>query len=337
MTESTDISDAVAIQPGPDWTYGDGEKWVDATLQVVVADARLTRSERLNELFHKGTRAQWDVENDIDWSHQLQEENPLLMPDATIPIASTAVWAKLSEKEKIKLRREIQSWHISQILHGERASLLCASKLMLSATSQAVKECAAVQAMDEARHIHAYEKLLARLGPGYPVSPSLDRLLINILQAADPDITALGMQILVEGLALAFFKSLQLYSRDPLVRNLLQLVVRDEARHFAGGQLALAERHAQLSRSEIAYREEFVSDAFLLLQDYLFADEIWEPSGLPRQECVNLARTSPVTASMHRTLFRSLVPAVRAIGLLGGKTTATFERMGILGYAMLPV
>jgi hypothetical protein len=291
----------------------------------------------MSDLYHRATHAQWDAEADIAWDHALNPDNPLAMPDATIPIAADPIWGRMDDRQKAELRRNLQGWHISQILHGERASLLCAGKLVLSAEDPAVKAAATMQAVDEVRHIDVYTRLVDKIGTPYPVSPSLDRLICDVLSDSDSDLAALGMQILIEGLALAFFKSLQMYSNDPLVKQLQSLVVRDEARHFAAGQLYLAHRHRALDEAELARREEFVCDAFALLDKYLYADEIWEPAGLSQRECAGLSRSSEQSAIMHRVLFRQLVPAVRAIGLLRDKTRAAFEGMGILDYANFPV
>lgn len=331
LDHSTGIGSAQA-----GWQIDGDRQWLTTELDVVINDAEISATAQLHEIYVKATRAQWDSERDLDWSHELAEDNPMAMPDASIPIANTDMWSRLTNREKATLRRELHGWHISQILHGERASQLCASKLMLSVSDPAVKNCAAVQALDEARHIDVYSRLLAKIGPHYPMSPSLSRLLFDVLENSDPDITALGMQILIEGLALSFFKSLQLYSQDKLVRSLLALVVRDEARHFACGQIALARRHREIDSRELARREDFVVQAFALLEDYLFADEIWEPAGLPRRECVGVARTSQTSITMRRVLFRQLVPAVRTIGLLGDKTKRTFEQMGVMDYAAFP-
>jgi hypothetical protein len=320
------------------WQDGpNGGRWVSSTMRVLVPGAQSESIGSMEDLYRKATRAQWDAEADLDWTHQLDERNPLKMPDGTHPLSMSDVWQKMDEEGRTTLRRHMQAWHISQILHGERASFLCASKVMLSATDPAVKACASMQAVDEQRHIEVYSRLLDKLGVRYEVAPNLDRLLYEILETSDPDITALGMQIMIEGLALAFFKSLQSYSQDPLVKKLLELVVRDEARHFAGGQLSLAHNHAELDSAELKRREEFVVHACLLLHEYLFADEIWEHLGLPKAECAALVRSSAVTAGMHRMLFRHLVPAVRGIGLLGPEAQRAFASIGVLDYAAFPV
>jgi hypothetical protein len=215
--------------------------------------------------------------------------------------------------------------------------MLCAGKVMLSASDAVLKGCAAVQAVDEARHVEVYQRLLAKVGPAYPVAPSLKILLDNVLSDSDEGITALGMQILIEGLALAFFKSLQRYSEDPLARSLLDLVMRDEARHFAVGQITLQKQHLQLTAAELARREEFAVDACGLLHDYLFADEIWAPLGLPARECAEYSRHSKVNMAMHRMLFRQLTPAIRDLGLLGPRMQRRLGEMGVLDYAAFPI
>ncbi len=327
----------VPLAAAADWqSDSDNARWVRTSLRIAIPGATAPQIESLGDLYIKAVHNQWDANSDLDWGHALNPENPLQMPDATLPIAMTPMWTALGDNAKADVRRHMQGWHISQILHGERASMLCAGKLLLSADDPSVKACAAIQAVDEVRHVEVYAKLLDKVGVGYPVSPSLDRLLFNVLEDPDPNITALGMQILIEGLALAFFKSLQLYSRDPLVKTLLSLVTRDEARHFACGRIALAKHHRELNAAELREREEFVVQAFFLLNDYLFADELWEPLGLPVKECAELARTSPVSAVMHRTLFRQLVPTVRTIGLLGSEARRAFTSLGVIEYSEFP-
>jgi hypothetical protein len=292
-------------------------------------------SETLGGVYEKATLNQWHID-DIDWSQELDPANPLGMHDATIPLAGTPIWDRMNDEDKSTVRQHLQAWHLSQILHSERAGLLCASKMAMSSEDPAEKMCAAMQAGDEARHIQVYSRLLSKVGPEVDISPSVDRLLYSVLQDNEPGITSLGVQILIEGLALAFFKSLSAYSSNSLVRKVLELVLRDEARHFAAGQLGLAAIHKHLSGAELARREEYVAEACVLLDTYLFADELWEPLGLKKQECMELTRSSPVNRSMHRALFRSIVPAVRGIGLLGPRTTKAFEQLGVLDYAAFP-
>jgi hypothetical protein len=311
-----------------------GARQLDARMSAVLLGPS-DGSENLQSLYHKGTRNQWSID-DVDWSTEFDPANPLQLHDLTIPLAHTPIWASMDEKDRSAVRQHLQAWHVSQILHGERASMLCASKIMLASEDRAEKSCAALQAADEARHIEVYTRMLAKIGPEVSISPSLDRLLYDIIEDNEPGIVSLGLQIMVEGLALAFFRNLAAYSQNPLVRKVVELVIRDEARHFAAGQMSLRKLHQQLTEAELRRREDYVVEACSLLNDYLFADELWGPLGLPKQQCMELTRSSRVNRSMHRALFRSIVPAVRSIGLLGTRAQRTFEQMDVLNYASFP-
>jgi len=292
----------------------------------------------LGKIYTNAKTQQWDAAADLDWTHQLDPDNPLRMPDGTVVIYGTDMWRAMAEAQRADVRKHIQSWQLSQILHSEHASLMCAAKIAQAEPNLAVKYCVALQVADEARHIEAYSRLLREKLPyTYPISASLDRLLTQIIGAPEYDLAALGMQILVEGMALAFFRGIQAYSGDAFIKKLQGLVLRDEARHFAIGRIVLGEIYRQLSAPELARREQFLAEACHLLYEHLCADEIWEPIGLPRKQCAELVRGSAVTANLQRTLFRQIVPAVRDIGLLGPHVRKFFESIDVLDYAEFPV
>ncbi len=335
MQIESEVQERPPVRIGPaDWSEAAGARQVHARITISMPP-REDGIASLADLYDKATHSQWRAD-DLDWSPEFDPDNPLDMHDGTIPLSATPLWGRLGEADKALLRRRLQAWHLSQILHGERASMLCASKIMLSSDDPAEKRCAAVQASDEARHVDVYSRLLGKVGPEVDISPSLNRLLFSVLHDNDPGITSLGMQIMIEGIALAFFKNLQAYSNNPLAREVIGLVIRDEARHFAAGQMGLARIHSQLTGAELRLRESYVIEACSLLDDYLFADELWEPLGMKKSECVELTRASPVSRSMHRSLFRNVVPAIRSIGLLGDYTRSALDRMGVLGYAAFP-
>jgi hypothetical protein len=293
---------------------------------------------KLFEIYEKAKAQQWDASRDIEWQDAADATNPLGMPDGTIAIFGSDLWKGMSERERGELRRQVQCWNLSQILHGEQAALLCAAKLMQSESDIGAKLCAAAQAIDEARHVEVYSRLLAsHFDAPYPVSASLRSLLEDVLVDARPDITNLGMQILVEGIALAFFHNIRGYTSSPFIRTLFGYVLRDEARHFAAGRTSLTSLYAGFSDAERREREEFVCDASILLHDHLCADDIWEPIGFSRRQCVDIVRQSVVARSLRRSLFRRLVPSIREMGLLGSRAVAVFKELNVLDYAEFPV
>lgn len=307
------------------------------TVDACIGEDDGWREHELAALYRKAKRAQWDVERDVDWQVDLDPSNPLGMPDATLLIHGSPIWTGLDAAGRVEVRRHAQGWLLSQILHGEQAALLCAGRLACADDSLAARLCAAVQVMDEARHIEAYGRLIDdKVGVRYPLGRALRSLIEDTVTAGPLDITALGMQILIEGIALSIFQNIAVYSRDPFVRGLLGRIQRDEARHFAAGCIGLRRALSELGAPERREREQFVAEGASLLHEHLCADDIWEPLGFSRRECARLVRASPVSRMVRRSIFRRLVPTVRDLGLLTGEVRRAFEQLDVLGYADLP-
>lgn len=294
--------------------------------------------EILERIYRKGQIQQWVPEQELSWQHQLNDDNPLAMPDGNLPIAGTEIWDRLPGPERTEVRKQFQSWQISQIYHGEQASLLCAAKIALTAPDQETKKCLALQVADEARHSDIFSKLIETKMPyRFAMSPVLKSIFESALCAPDYDYASIGMQILVEGMALGFFKAIQAHSSDEFIRKLHTLVLRDEARHFAVGRVSLAEFYRDASTHEKAMREEYIVECCHGLSEHLCADEVWEAIGFSRQECAKYVRKSRLTAEMRRSLFRRIVPSVASIGLLGPETTRYFTSIDMIDYAHYPI
>lgn len=307
---------------------------INVTAEYRFADfEQVSENPTLKEIYRKAKSQQWDADMDIDWSHTLDDENPLQMPDETIAIFETDLWRKMSRANRAEMRNHLHGWNISQILHGEQGALFCSTRITQSEENLEVKYCNAIQVADEARHMEVYNRLLSQMKVRYPVSSSLDTLLRQI--AGDPrhDFTSLGMQIIIEGLALSFFKNVHAYSKDELVRSIQGLVLRDEARHFATGQVALGNFYGALTTSELQEREEFVVEACHSLTEHLIGAELWKPLGLTEKTCRDLVQATRIHQSMTRSMFRQLVPAINKIGLLKSKARRFFDKLGVFEYA----
>ena len=141
------------------------------------------------------------------------------------------------------------AWTLSQFMHGEQGALLCTAKIVDSVPWMDAKYYAATQVMDEARHVEVYAKYLReKLEWEFPVNVHLRELLDDVLSDPRWDFTYLGMQIMVEGLALAAFGFQYQFSPDPLLKQITRYVMSDEARHVAFGVLSLQEAYQQLER-----------------------------------------------------------------------------------------
>src|SRR5213082_1066842 len=289
---------------------------------------------RLLALYDKGKKQQWDAATRIDWSQDLDPENPQEIDDRLIPIFGSALWDKMTDKEKVHLRHHQQAQTLSQFMHGEQGALMAAARIVQTVPDLDAKFYAATQVMDEARHVEAYARLLnEKLGIAYPITPGLKALLETVLTDRRWDMTYLGMQILIEGLALAAFQRIRDYAKNRLAASVNAYVMQDEARHVAFGRLALRDFYPQLSDGERAEREEFVVEACYHMRDRFLSEEVWETLGLPVEECVAYVERSEMMRQFRSTLFSRIVPTIKDIGLWGPKIRRAYANMGIMGFA----
>jgi len=302
-----------------DWDYGD------------------TRRE-LTSLYEKGKALQWNASVRIDWSQELDPENPQQMPDEAVTIFGSPIWQRLGRRERAELRRHLQAWQLSQFLHGEQGALVCASKIVQQVPDVDAKYYAATQVMDEARHVEAYSRLLhEKFDLVYEIAPTLRALLADVLSDSRWDMTYLGMQVLIEGLALAAFASIRDQAKNPLAAAVNAYVMQDEARHVAFGRLVLRDYYPQLTQKERDEREEFAVAACYFMRDRFLAQQVWERLGLPVDECLRYVSQSQHMTEFRSRLFSRIVPTMKDIGLWGPKIRAAYADMGILGYADVDV
>jgi len=302
----------------------------ETTLRWEYEDGR----EKLLSLYAKGKRLQWDAAERIDWSQDLDPENPQGLPDEIIPIFGSEVWERLTATERVRLRHHFQAWQLSQFLHGEQGALVCTAKIVQQVPSMDAKFYAATQVIDEARHVEAYSRLLhEKFELVYPINPHLQQLLGDTLADSRWDFTYLGMQVLVEGVALAAFGLIRDQAQNPLAQSVTAYVMQDEARHVAFGRLALRDFYPQLSEKERDQREEFVVEGCYLLRDRFLGDEVWETLGLPVDLCKGYVDRSELMKTYRSSLFMRIVPTIKDIGLWGPRIQKAYAQMGILGFA----
>src|SRR5262245_45398341 len=206
---------------------------------------------QLVKLYEKGKTSQWNATTDIDWTPEVEfgaewEADPELAAAAQMfgnmmfDADPDSPFAKLNEDERRNVAWEFQAWMVSQFMHGEQGALVATARLVETVPQLDAKYYAANQVADEARHVEAYARYLnTKLGHAYEISGPLESLLTDIMGEQRWDITYLGMQILVEGLALAAFGMGNAIFRDDIIKQITDYVMRDEARHVAFGVLSL--------------------------------------------------------------------------------------------------
>jgi hypothetical protein len=292
------------------------------------------RSDELLRLYSKGKQEQWDAEARIDWSLPVDPEDPMQMDDQVVPLYGTGIWNKLSEKRRAELRYHSQVFNLSQFLHGEQGALVCAARIVQDVPRIESKFYAATQVMDEARHVEAYRRLLGeKFRFAYPISRPLKMLLEQALSDPRWDFTYLGMQVLIEGLALVAFQRIRDYSKNALCQAVNAYVMQDEARHVAFGRLALRDYYPELSEAERREREEFVIEGSFLLRDRFNSPEIWERLGIDAKEALRTLDSSEGQIRFRKRLFSRIVPTVRDIGLWSEKVQKAYTELGGIQYA----
>ena len=292
----------------------------------------------LTKLYEKAKTSQWNAETDIDWSigGQIDLARDPSNPLNTLGYTDEGVFGRLSDEQRATMGHAGMAWTLSQYMHGEQGALVCTAKIVESVPWIDAKYYAATQVMDEARHVEVYSRYLReKLEWEFPINVHLRDLLDAVVSDPRWDFTYLGMQIMVEGLALAAFGFQYQLSPDPLLKQITRYVMADEARHVAFGVLSLKEAYTQLSAAEIRERQEFCYDAALRMRDRFLSQEVWEAMDLPVKECSEIMLHNGMQIEFRKVLFSKIVPNLKKLGLLDagdGWLRARFADLDVLQF-----
>ncbi len=305
---------------------------IEATLDVTYNWGYEETRKDLRDLYRKAKRSQWDGEIRLDWSIDVDLDKQYI-PDFMHPLYGSEIFNKMDETMKRRLKHELPAWTQSQFLHGEQGALLAASQLVNSVPDMDSKYYAATQVMDEARHVEVFDRYLhEKIDNTYAINPHLKSLLDLILTDSRWDMKLLGMQIMVEGLALAAFGVTRNTIQEPLLQALTTYVIQDEARHVAYGVLSLRDCYSNMNEAGVREREDFVYEAAVLMRDRFLFQQVWEKLGLPIEECCQITMNNEGQRQFRQLLFSKIVPAVKRIGLLSDRQRERFAKLGILEY-----
>jgi hypothetical protein len=303
----------------------------------------------LAKLYERAKTSQWNGSTDLDWSIDVDVEAVAVEMQAAIahlrerlvelPNSPLKSWG---QPEWTKMAIEAFNWRMSQFLHGEQGALICTAKIVETVPWVDAKYYASTQVVDEARHVEVFSRYLdTKLDGHYPVNPALQLLIDDIIRDDRWDMTYMGMQIMIEGLALAAFGFMHMATEEPLLKKLLRYVMSDEARHVAFGVLSLKEYYEGLSNDEIRERQEFAFEAALRMRDRLMMHAVWETCGIDPETITRMLFEirKPGVNPFQAALFSKIVPNCKKLGLLDagdGWLRDRFTEIGVIEYEDAP-
>ncbi len=308
---------------------------------VFTWDYEMSR-EPLRKLYEKAKTSQWNA-NDLPWETEVDQEAVVAANQAANSYLhqegmdmSGTPFAKWGDKEWLEFGVESQNWTLSQFMHGEQGALLCTAQIVETVPWIDAKYYASTQVVDEARHVEVFARYLdTKLSGHYPINAHLKALLDDIITDSRWDMTYLGMQIMVEGLALASFGFIHQMTTEPLLKKLLRYVMSDEARHVAFGVLSLQEYYQELDGKEIRERQEFAYEAAVRMRDRFLQQEVWDRMGVNVKDAVQFVLRAPDRPVFQSMLFSKIVPNCKKLGLLDagdGWLREKFTELGVIQF-----
>jgi hypothetical protein len=287
-------------------------------------------------LYDRAKRGQWDPDTGIHWeqlSNEAGRERAVI--DAQLcPLQNVPAFHKLPPSLQQQHRLDVLAWILSQFLHGEQGALMAAAQVTTAVPWMDGKLYGATQVMDEGRHVEVFHRYLTRrLEKLYEINDNLYVILDALMTDARWDIKFLGMQIMVEGLALGAFGAIRAATGDPLLQQLLDFVVADEARHVHFGVLALREHYREaLSSSERHEREDWAFEMAVLMRNRFMAHEFYEEHYahvMTRRAWDRAVLQSGLIRSFQQAMLRQIMPNLERIGLLPDRMRPHWDTLAV--------
>jgi hypothetical protein len=313
---------------------------LDTAMQVIYQWNYDPQVEELRRLYVKATESQWIAEREIDWQRPIDHQKFATTPlGAAIPVEQTSYWKSLDAETVWEMTRRTAGFRLSNFLHGEQGALMVAAQLVNAVPHTDAKFYAATQTMDEARHVEVFAKYINKLDEVRPIAPALKRVLDATLQTDDWMKKLVGMQIVVEGLALYSFREMRNLTEEPLLKDLLTYVARDESRHHAYGVQYIQRCVPCLSAAQREELEDFALDAACSLidqrsqQTFLTAVmQVWAEIGVDPSALLSSLREERDQLTRNLQKGRRLgpvqgfvIPTLRRCGLLSERVAARFH------------
>lgn len=292
----------------------------------------------MTRLYEAAKVSQWNASSDVDWSISVDplDPNRALLPEEFLPVSKLPAYATLDARQRGDQLHALTAWLLSQFLHGEQGALFAAAQVTEAVPWLDGKLYGATQVMDEGRHVEVFHTYLTKkLEKLYEINDNLYVIIDALMTDSRWDVKFLGMQIMIEGLALGAFSTIRQVTKEPLLKEILKYVITDEARHVHYGVLALKGCFDELSDRERRDREDWTLEVAVLLRNrflvHEFYDEYWAHA-MTRKEWDALVMESPLMNFFRATMFRRIIPNLKRIGLLSPRIRPRYEALGLLQY-----
>jgi len=293
----------------------------------------------MSDLYRRAKEGQWNGDS-LPWHTSVDPLSPdvPLRPDDFVDLRILEeMGVRLNDREKRELLFSMSAWMLSQFLHGEQGALFAAAQVTEAVQFFDGKMYGSTQVMDEGRHVEVFNRYIdTKLNKLYQINDNLFVVVDSLMSDGRWDMKFLGMQIMVEGLALGAFGVLYKRTREPLLKELLKMVIQDEARHVHYGVVALREhfRH-HISENQRREREDWAFEVAILMQSRFLAFEVydeWFSHKLNRTQWKSFVSRAPGMDDFRQVMFSRLVPNLREIGLISPSILPHYEKVGLLKY-----
>jgi hypothetical protein len=292
--------------------------------------------DELSTLYETAKKNQWNGSTAIDWTRRVGAEGPVL--NVQTAFAGTNFFTRLTAEEQREVEIKVSAWRLSQFLHGEQGALVVCGQLVNAIPDLDAKLYASTQVVDEGRHVEVFERYVKKLHRIYPVDPLLKALIDEILATNLWELKLLGMQMMIEGLAIAAFNVMRKQTGDPTLAELLDYVLQDEGRHVNFGYFALRRSIPGMEPAKREYLEDFTFKAC----DVMYArDErtgfqsiktVWNEMGWDGDKIwKDTVAHSQTTKTFNSFLFQdNLMPRLQRLGLISERVAPRYQEIGLL-------
>ena len=304
---------------------------------------------QMDRLYENAKRDQWNVSTTINWDRPIEQE---VLDMTMMPMFQTELYQSLSEENKVQLGRKFAAWRLSQFLHGEQGALMVCGQLVDAVPDLDSKMNAAAQVFDEARHVEGFRKYITKLDRIYPIDPTLERLLTAVMEHDRWEPKYVGMQVVAEGLAIAAFRFMQRETKDELLKELLEYIMKDESRHVGFGMLALRDAVTKLKGKDKKDLEDFAFAACDMMvtkvvdgvprDGFLSGATVFEEVGISMKDIEDEMHRNPAWAAAENDMEKqfnsflfvdTIIPCLRQIDLINDRTESWYQQLGVMQMA----